>query len=281
MQPTPLASMTTRKANNIMTDFILLALAAGLGVAIIAAPLGSFIVWQRLAYFGDTLAHASLLGVAFGLLLTVNIQLAIIVSSLFIALLLVFWQSQGQLPTDTLLGILSHSTLALGLVLVSVFDTGRLDLTAYLLGDLLSTTINDVIIIYALALIVSLLVWRYWQPLLSMIVNEPLALVEGIPVKKMRLLLLVLLALTIAVAIKVVGILLITALLIIPAAGARYFSSSPEKMVCWSGVIGCLSVGGGLASSFFWDTPAGPSIVVCASILFIMSLLGSGLRQKL
>lgn len=264
-----------------MTDFILLALAAGLGVAIIAAPLGSFIVWQRLAYFGDTLAHASLLGVAFGLLLTVNIQLAIIVSSLFIALLLVFWQSQGQLPTDTLLGILSHSTLALGLVLVSVFDTGRLDLTAYLLGDLLSTTINDVIIIYALALIVSLLVWRYWQPLLSMIVNEPLALVEGIPVKKMRLLLLVLLALTIAVAIKVVGILLITALLIIPAAGARYFSSSPEKMVCWSGVIGCLSVGGGLASSFFWDTPAGPSIVVCASILFIMSLLGSGLRQKL
>ena len=121
-----------------MPDFLLLALVAGIGIALIAAPLGAFIVWQRLAYFGDTLAHASLLGVAFGLLLTVNIQLAIMLCSLFIAVLLVFWQHQKQLPSDTLLGILSHSTLALGLVLVSVFDSGRIDLSAYLLGDLLS-----------------------------------------------------------------------------------------------------------------------------------------------
>lgn len=254
-----------------MAEFLLLALAAGLGVAMIAAPLGSFIVWQRLAYFGDTLAHASLLGIALGLLLTINIQLAIVVSSLSIALLLVFWQNQRHLPTDTLLGILSHSTLALGLVLVSLFDTGRLDLNAYLLGDLLSSSLNDVILIYSTLAIVSFSVWYYWQSLLSVIVNEPLALVEGVPVKKMRLLLLLLLALTIAVAIKIVGVLLITALLIIPAAGARYLSDSPEKMVFFSAVIGGFSVIGGLGSSFLWDTPAGPSIVVCASILFLMS----------
>ena len=263
-----------------MADFLLLALAAGLGVAIIAAPLGSFIVWQRLAYFGDTLAHASLLGVAFGLLLTVNIQVAIIVCSLIIALLLVFWQNQKHLPTDTLLGILSHSTLALGLVLISVFDTGRLDLTAYLLGDLLSTTINDVIIIYGLVIIVGLSIWRYWQSLLSLIVNEPLALVEGVPVKKMRFLLFILLALTIAVAIKIVGVLLITALLIIPAAGARYLASSPEKMVFYAGIIGCVSIVGGLGSSLLWDTPAGPAIVVCSSLLFLLSFLSMGINKK-
>ncbi|EGG95045.1 Zinc ABC transporter, inner membrane permease protein ZnuB [gamma proteobacterium IMCC1989] len=255
-----------------MPDFLLLALVAGIGIALIAAPLGAFIVWQRLAYFGDTLAHASLLGVAFGLLLTVNIQLAIMLCSLFIAVLLVFWQHQKQLPNDTLLGILSHSTLALGLVLVSVFDSGRIDLSAYLLGDLLSTDVNDVITIYILLIIVALTIWRYWHALLSMIVNEPLAIVEGIPVKKMRFLFICLLALTIAMAIKMVGVLLITALLIIPAAAARYLSSSPEKMVLWAGVFGCLSVMGGLYSSLLWDTPAGPSIVVCSSLLFLLSL---------
>lgn len=255
-----------------MPEFLLLALVAGIGIALIAAPLGAFIVWQRLAYFGDTLAHASLLGVAFGLLLTINIQLAIMLCSLLIAVLLVFWQHQKQLPSDTLLGILSHSTLALGLVLVSVFDSGRVDLSAYLLGDLLSTDIGDVVTIYLLLLIVGGSVWRYWQPLLSMIVNEPLAIVEGVPVRKMRFLFICLLALTIAMAIKMVGVLLITALLIIPAAAARYLSASPEKMVLWAGVFGCLSVMGGLYSSLLWDTPAGPSIVVCSSVLFLLSL---------
>lgn len=281
MKVTLAALMTTAmkiKARIIMADFLLLALAAGLGVAIIAAPLGSFIVWQRLAYFGDTLAHSSLLGVALGLLLAVNMQIAIILSSIVIALLLVVWQNQKQLPTDTLLGILSHSTLALGLVLISIFDTGRLDLTSYLLGDLLSTTLNDVIIIYSLLIIISLCIWRYWSSLLSLVVNESLALVEGVPVKKMRFLLFVLLALTIAVAIKIVGVLLITALLIIPAAAARYLANSPEKMVFYAGAIGCLSIIGGLCGSLLWDAPAGPAIVVSASLLFLISFLG--VRQK-
>ncbi|MGH1485537.1 MAG: iron chelate uptake ABC transporter family permease subunit [Cellvibrionaceae bacterium] len=254
-------------------EFLVLALLAGVGVALIAAPLGSFIVWQRLAYFGDTLAHSSLLGVAFGLLLTVNIQAAIIVSCLIVAILLLFWQTQRELPTDTLLGIISHSSLALGLVLVSVFDTGRLDLTSYLLGDILSTSLNDVMIIGVIAIIVIGLIWRFWIPLLAITVNEPMAQVEGVPVKRIRLLLLFLLALTIAVAIKIVGVLLITALLIIPAAAARYLSRTPEQMVGFAAIIGCSSVAIGLLSSFYWDTPAGPSIVLGASCLFILSLL--------
>ncbi len=256
-----------------MIDFLVLALVGGLGVALTAAPLGAFVVWQRLAYFGDTLAHASLLGVAFGLLLTINIQLTIIISCLSVAILLVLLQGQRYLPSDTLLGIISHSSLALGLVFVSVFDTGRLDLTLYLLGDILSTSQEDVIMIFTVFLIVSLLTWKFWRQLLAITVNEEIAQVEGVPVKQIRLLLLFMLALVIAVAIKVVGVLLITALLIIPAATARYLSTSPTQMVFVGGVLGCLSVFGGLTSSFLWDTPAGPSIVVCASVLFLLIIL--------
>lgn len=254
-------------------DFLLLALLAGIGVALIAAPLGSFIVWQRLAYFGDTLAHSSLLGIAFGLLLSMNIQAAIIISCLLVALLLLIWQTQRQLPTDTLLGIIAHSSLALGLILVSIFDTGRVDLTTYLLGDILSSSVTDVIIIGLVAVVVGSLIWRFWTPLLAITVSEPMAQVEGIPVKRIRLLLLFLLALTIAVAIKIVGVLLITALLIIPAAAARYLAKTPEQMIGFAAIIGCLSIFIGLGSSFHWDTPAGPSIVVSTSVLFIISLL--------
>lgn len=260
-----------------MPEFLLLALAAGIGIALLAAPLGVFIVWQRMAYFGDTLAHASLLGVALGLLLAINIELAVVLCCLFIALVLVYWQQQQQLPSDTLLGILSHSTLALGLVLVSVFDSGRLDLSAYLLGDLLSTDRTDVVLVYVLLAVVTVVIGWYWQSLLSMVVNEVLAKVEGVPVKRLRLIFIGLLALAIALAIKMVGVLLITALLIIPAAAARYLSDSPEKMVLWSATIGSLSVVGGLLSSLLWDTPAGPSIVVCSSVLFI----GASLFHKL
>jgi len=256
-----------------MIDFLWLALMAGTGVALVAAPLGSFVVWQRLAYFGDTLAHASLLGIAFSLLLTINIQLAIIVSCSCVALILVLLQTQRQLPSDTLLGIISHSSLALGLILVSVFDTGRLDLTLYLIGDILSTSQNDVIMIFIVLACVSLLTWKFWRHLLAITVNEQLAQVEGVPVKKVRFLLLFMLALVIAVAIKIVGVLLITALLIIPAAAARYLSKSPTQMVFISGLLGCLSVYAGIASSFYWDTPAGPSIVASAGGLFILSLL--------
>lgn len=261
-------------------DFLLLALLAGIGVALISAPLGAFIVWQRLAYFGDTLAHSALLGVAFGLLLSVSIQAAIIVSCLVVAILLTLWQTQRQLPTDTLLGIISHSALAIGLILVSVFDTGRLDLTQYLLGDILSTNLNDLLAVLLVVLTVGLLVWRFWQPLLAITVNEAMAQVEGVAVKRIRLLLLFLLALTIAVAINIVGVLLITALLIIPAASARYLSRTPEQMVLYAALIGCLAVVGGLSSSFLWDTPAGPSIVASASLLFLLALLFTRLRHR-
>lgn len=253
--------------------FLLYALLAGVGVAIVAGPLGSFVVWRRMAYFGDTLAHSALLGVAMGMLLQVNSLLAVIASSLVLALVLVGLQTQKLLADDTLLGILSHSTLALGLVCAGVLADTKLDLWSLLFGDLLTTTLTDLLIIYAAAGVVLVALWWNWRPLIFATLDETLAQVEGVPVIRLRLLLMALIALVVALAMKVVGVLLITSLLIIPAATSRRFSRSPEVMAAGASLLGSAAVTGGLVASYFWDTPAGPSIVLAASSFFALSLL--------
>jgi len=255
-----------------MPDFIVLALAAGCLVALMAGPLGSFAVWRRMAYFGDTLAHSALTGVAFGLILSVNINIAVTVFCLLLALLLVLLQHNRSIATDTLLGILSHSMLALGLIVVSVFSEGRVDLYGYLFGDLLSVTSDDLITIATTAAIVLPMIVWLWRPLISITVHEELAQVEGVPVAWVRTALMLMMALLIAVAMKVVGVLLITALLIIPSAASRRLVNTPEQMAVSASAIGMLAIVGGLAGSFYWDTPAGPSAVLCASIMFALSL---------
>jgi len=256
-----------------MPDFLLYALLSGLGVALAAGPLGALVVWRRMAYFGDTLAHSALMGVTFGLLLGINLNLAVAVGCLLLALMLVALQQNRLLATDTLLGILSHSTLALGLVTVSLFTDSRIDLLGYLFGDILSASVGDVITIWVVSMVVTLLLILLWRPLIAITVHEDLAHVEGVPVTAVRTALMLLMALVIAIAMKVVGVLLITALLIIPAAASRRLTHTPETMALMASVLGTLSVVGGLGASFLWDSPAGPSIVLCATVLFILSLL--------
>jgi zinc transport system permease protein len=255
-----------------MPDFLLYALLAGLGVALVAGPLGSFAVWRRMAYFGDTLAHSALLGVTFGLLLDVNLNIAVAIGCLLLALLLVALQQNRFLATDTLLGILSHSTLALGLVTVSLFSDSRIDLLAYLFGDILSSNLTDVITIWVVSVSVIGLLLLIWRPLLAITVHEELAQVEGVPVTAVRTGLMLLMALVIAIAMKVVGVLLITALLIVPAAASRRLTHTPEHMAVVASLLGCSAVGMGLTASFLWDSPAGPSIVLAATSLFILTL---------
>lgn len=255
-----------------MADFLIYALLAGLAVALVAGPLGAFAVWRRMAYFGDTLAHSALLGITFGLLLGVNLNLAVALGCLLLALILVAMQHNRFLATDTLLGILSHSTLALGLVCVSLFSGTRIDLMAYLFGDILAVTTTDLLSIWLVAVaVVAALVWL-WQPLLAITVHEELAQVEGIPVNKVRTALMLLMALVIAIAMKVVGVLLITALLIIPAAASRRLTHTPEAMAVGASLIGALAVALGLYASYRWDSPAGPSIVLSATLLFLLTL---------
>lgn len=255
-----------------MPDFLLNALLAGLALALVAGPLGSFVVWRRMAYFGDTLAHAALLGVAVGLLLDVSPTLAVTFGCVLLAVLLVTLQQRQPLAADTLLGILAPSTLSLGLVVLSFNREVRIDLLGYLFGDLLAVGPSDLLWIVAGSALVLACLLALWRQLLAVTVHEELAQVEGLPVAGLRLALVLLIALVIAVAMKIVGVLLITSLLIIPAAAAQRHSRTPEQMAIGASMLGMLAVCGGLSLSWFEDTPAGPSIVVCAASLFLLSL---------
>lgn len=261
-----------------MDDFLVRALAGGFGVAVIAGPLGAFVVWRRMAYFGDTLAHAALLGVALGILLDIDINLGIVAVGAAVAVILVALQRRQSLAGDTVLGILSHGGLALGVIAVAFLETPRIDLMSYLFGDILAVSARDIAWVYGGGAAVAAALAFLWRPLLAATVHEELARVEGVPVTAVRLAFMVLLAIVVALAMKVVGVLLVTSLLIIPAAAARRLAASPEQMAALAAVAGCAAVAGGLWGSFTFDTPSGPSIVVAALVLFAVSALAPAAR---
>jgi len=254
-------------------DFLLRALIGGLGVALVAGPFGSFVVWRRLAYFGDTLSHSALLGVALGFILHINLTVGIIVICQLLAILLFYSQRQRQLASDTMLGIFAHGALSLGLVALAFMEDVRIDLVAYLFGDILAISNSDLGWIFAGGgIALAGLLWL-WKPLLAITIHEDLARVEGVPVDQVNWMFLGLIALIVAVMMKVVGMLLVTALLIIPAATARRFAGNPEIMALLASLIGCMAVCAGLYGSFQWDTPTGPTIVVAACLIFILGFL--------
>lgn len=264
-----------------MEEFLLRAFLAGLGVVLLAGPLGCFVVWRRMAYFGDSLAHTALLGIALGLLLGIDLSLGVIAGSVLLAAFLLAMQQQKRLASDTLLGLMAHAGLALGLVVLSFFESFRVDLLSYLFGDILAVSWGDLVWIYASAVVGLAVLIIIWRPLLAVTVHEELARAEGVAVWPTRLAFVLLIAIVIAIAMKIVGILLITAMLIIPAATARRFAETPEQMAALAVVAGALAVFFGLAGSVQWDTPSGPSVVVAAFLGFLLSLAAGELRRRL
>ena len=262
-----------------LDDFLFRAALAGIGVALAAAPLGCFVVWRRMAYFGDATSHAALLGVALALSLELPVFGGVLLVSLAMALI-VSGLNGRSISTDALLGVMAHGALAIGLVAVSLLPNQRVDLSTYLFGEILAVTRADLLIIWGGATVsVVLLIWR-WQALLAATLNPDLATASGVNPRREQLILTLALALTVAVALKVVGALLIAAMLIIPAAAARPFSRSPETMAIMAAIIGTVSALGGLAASFIFDTPTGPSIVSTAAILFAISaVIAPALRR--
>jgi len=260
-------------------DFTTRALMAGLGIAILAGPLGSLMIWRRMAYFGDTLAHSTLLGISLALLLHLNIYIGLVSISLIVASLLAALNKQKWLASDAILGILSHTTLAIGLVAATAIQGVRVDLLSYLYGDILAVDLEDIAYIGMVILIVAAVLWRLWRWLLSATIHSDLAQVEGVPVNVASWAFIILLALVFAVAIKLVGVLLITALLIIPASAARRYARTPEVMIAIASLIGCIAVMLGFWASLSWDWPTGPAIVVAAACIFAISLLISRLQQ--
>lgn len=252
---------------------------AGIGVALAAAPLGCFVVWRRMAYFGDATAHAAILGVALSLALSISVFAGAIVVALLMALTINLLTGRGY-AMDTLLGVLAHSALAFGLVAVSFIAGIRIDLMAYLFGDILAVSRMDLGVIWGgAALVVALIGWR-WSALLTATLNEDLAYASGIDPKREQLVLTLALAITVAVAIKVVGVLLIAAMLIIPAAAARPMSRTPESMALVAAGIGSVSALVGLRAAYIFDTPAGPSIVCVAALIFAALNIASSLRMS-
>lgn len=233
-----------------------------------------------MAYFGDTLAHSALLGVALGFLLGIDLEVGVIAVCVTMAVLLVGLQRRGQLADDTLLGILSHGALSFGVIAVAFLQTVRVDLLSYLFGDILAVSATDLAWIYGGGAAVLAVLAIIWRPLLAATVHEELARVEGVPVTLVRLVFMVLIAVVIAAAMKVVGILLITSLLIIPPAAARRLARTPEQMAAVGAALGCVAVAGGLWGSFAFDAPSGPSIVVAALALFVLGLLIPALSPR-
>ena len=255
-----------------LDDFFVRALVAGIGVALMAGPLGCFVVWRRMAYFGDTMAHSALLGVALSFLFNLNVMIGVFAVAALVSLALLALQSQRTLPTDALLGILSHSALSIGLVIVSFMTWIRFDLMGLLFGDILSVSKADISIIYGGGMLILAALFKLWGPLLAETVNPEIAEAEGLNPKRARIAFMFLVACVIAIAMKIVGILLITSLLIIPAATASRFAGSPEMMATCASAFGVLAVIGGLFGSLTFNTPSGPSIVAAALALFVLSL---------
>lgn len=260
-----------------MDEPLFRALIAGIGVAVIAGPIGLFVVWRRMAFFGDTLAHAALLGIVLGYGAGLGADTGVVLTCIGVAVVLTVLQRQKLLAGDTILGVLSHGSLALGLI---ILGGSAEDLLDFLFGDILSVSWAGVAWVYGGGVVVLAMLFVLWRPLLAATINEDLAAVEGVPVTILHLGFMVMLAIVVALAMKVVGILMVTALLIIPAAAARPWSNSPEQMAVLAAVAGFLAVGGGLWGSIAFDAPSGPSIVVAALILFAAGVVAPVFKRN-
>ena len=253
-------------------DFFIRALIAGVGIALVTGPLGCFVIWRRLSFFGDTLSHAALLGVTFSISFDINISLSVFIVSSIVALILIRLQKNTNLAGDALLGLLAHSSLAIGLVVLGFLSFIRFDIMGLLFGDILSVTSSDLLIIWIGGAVIILILSLIWKPLFASTVNYEIAEAEGLSPEKYNILFTILMAAIIAISIKMVGLLLITGMMIIPAAAARNLSNSPKQMVVISIIFGLLSVLIGLYASLEINTPSGPSIITTSLLFFILSL---------
>lgn len=259
-------------------DFFLHALIAGVMLSFVTAPLGCFVVWRRMSYFGDAVAHSALLGVVLGVSADIPVLAGIVPVAILMALLLTKMQNRSRFSVDTLLGILAHCSLALGVVLLALSPNIAVDINGYLFGDILAVSSDDLMLMYLLAAGILMLLWLRWKNLLLITINEDMARVQGIDIEKHRLLLMLMIAVTVALSIKLVGLLLITSMLILPAATARFYSRSPQQMMVNALILSLLTVVSGLYTSYMIDAPTGPAMVLMAGLLFLLSYLKQNLQ---
>jgi zinc transport system permease protein len=254
-----------------MEDFILRALLAAVGISIIAGSLGCFVIWKRMSYFSESISHSALLGVSLGLASGLGLHFGLIIVGVIFAILIVILQQRQFLSNDAILGIFSHISLSLGVVILALVGGANTDYFSLLFGDILSITNQDIIWIYAVLALVSILLITFWQRLLLLTLNEELGVASGLNKLAYQLLFMLMIALTVSVSVQIVGVLLITSLLIIPPAIARVFAHSPPQMVLFSIITSIIAVIIGLKGSMHYDIATGPTIVIALGALFMLS----------
>jgi len=255
-----------------LDDFLVRSVIAGLIMVAIAAPMGCLMVWQRLAFLSDTLGHAAVMGVGLGLLLEVTPVFGVLAVALLIVFALNRVNSFNSALSETTLAIISHTGLAGGIILVGLLPAQAVNLEAILFGDLLATTRADLTWLLITTVVLLLLLLHHWRSFVAVSVSREIAQAEGIEVRKVHLLMYIMIALLVAVMMKVMGVLLIAAMLVIPTSSARLFSRSPEQMVAVSALYGLGALAGGISSSFHFDWQTGPAIVVSATLLLLITL---------
>lgn len=232
-----------------------------------------------MSYYGESIAHSSLLGVGLGILLGVGINLGIVFTCLIFGMLFLWLQQSKVLSTDTLLGVLAHLALSIGVIVISL-NKIKIDIHAFLFGDILTVSSNDLWGMYFGVLIAIILMCYNWSSLLLVTIDEDLAKAEGISPLYINLLLTTILTIVVAISLQVIGLLLITAMLIIPAATSRRLVNSPEVMALVATLIGIFSVIFGIFLSVEIDAPSGPSIVVVSAVLFFLSPILATLLKR-
>lgn len=253
-----------------------MAIAAAALLPMLSGPLGCLVVWRRLAYFGDALAHGGLFGIALGTWLSISEHATTFIISIAFAAFMTVLMRRGTLASDTLLGILAHSAMAIGIVSLALLDEPLAHMHEALLGHITSLTSADLMVLAMATLIVWAALYRVWPALVLLCLHEDLARAEGIKRDHMHLLIMVLMSLSVAVGVKLVGVLLMTSFLIIPAATARQFASSPGQMVRLSLLFGLSATLLGLALSLMSALPPGPAMVAISSLQFVLVYLCSG-----
>lgn len=269
-----------------MTEFLSygfnqVALLTGVLLAIPCAVLAFFVVLRRMAFIGVGISHAAVGGVALGVVLGLPPVATAAVFSVGVAWVIGWISGRGQISEDTAIGVFFPTAMALGVALIS-FTPGYLpDLMAYLFGNILSVRPADLWLFGALAAIALALLAGLFKELLFWGVDEEGARAAGLPTSLLRYLLLTVLAVTIVAAMKLVGTVLISAFLVIPAATGQAVASTMRGMLAISVTSAVLSVVGGLWLSWLWDLPSGASIVLLSALLFFTALMaGVALRRR-
>ncbi len=255
-----------------MDEFIIQIIIAAIGISLITSALGCFVIWKKMAYFGDSLAHASLLGIAIGILFSIDINLMILATTILFAVILGFLQNRNFLSNDALLGILAHGGISLAMIIIS-FSHANFDLEGFLFGSLLFVENKDILLIYLALFIIYPIIFLNWQKFILLTLNSDIACSMGINPAKYRMIFTILIALTITITIKITGVLLVTSLLIIPASISRIISKSPNQMLLFSTIISVFSSILGSILSYQFDLILGPTIITITIIIFSLVII--------